>query len=139
MTDEPNTAARPQRRILLRYWLFQLPGTALVILALLLLREFFALPGWVIAAATAGWIVKDAVLYPFLKHVFDPEGGGRHHSPVGRSAIARERLAPSGYVALGGEVWRARLVEGAEPIPAGDRVRVVGVRGLTLTVEPEAR
>jgi len=51
---------------------------------------------------------------------------------VGRTAIARDDLAPEGQVTLGGEIWRAVVDDG--PVSAGARVRVVDVQGLTLKV-----
>jgi membrane-bound serine protease (ClpP class) len=53
-------------------------------------------------------------------------------SMIGVTGVARERLAPSGQVHIGGELWRA-VVEG-ESVDEGRRVRVVGVDGLTLRV-----
>jgi membrane-bound serine protease (ClpP class) len=52
---------------------------------------------------------------------------------IGRTAIARDRLAPEGQVALGGELWRAVVV--GDPVDQGAPVRVVDVQGLTLRVE----
>ncbi len=60
---------------------------------------------------------------------------------VGAVAIAQEPLAahgaptPRGQVLVRGELW---LAETAEPVPAGAYLKVLGVRGLTLLVEPIA-
>jgi membrane-bound serine protease (ClpP class) len=51
---------------------------------------------------------------------------------MGQTGVARTPLAPEGQVLVQGELWRA-VARG--PVPEGDRVRVVGVNGLTLTVE----
>jgi membrane-bound serine protease (ClpP class) len=51
---------------------------------------------------------------------------------IGKTATARERLAPEGQVLISGEIWRA-VAEG-EPVESGAPVRVVGVDGLTLKV-----
>jgi len=53
---------------------------------------------------------------------------------VGEEGRARTALAPDapGQVDVHGEIWRARS---REPLPAGARVRVVEVNGLTLVVE----
>ena len=56
---------------------------------------------------------------------------------VGALAEARTSLDPEGQVWLEGALWRARLVDGAGPLRAGDRVRVEAVEGLTLMVRPE--
>jgi membrane-bound serine protease (ClpP class) len=51
---------------------------------------------------------------------------------VGRLAVARGELGPEGQVNVDGEIWRA-VAEG-EAIPAGEKVRVTAVDGLTLRV-----
>jgi membrane-bound serine protease (ClpP class) len=51
---------------------------------------------------------------------------------VGRVAIARSPLEPSGQVFLQGERWQATSDEG--PVRVGEKVIVTGVRGLRLTV-----
>jgi membrane-bound serine protease (ClpP class) len=52
---------------------------------------------------------------------------------VGQLGVARETLAPEGQVQVQGELWRA-VVRGT-PVEQGTRVRVLDVKGLTLTVE----
>jgi membrane-bound serine protease (ClpP class) len=51
---------------------------------------------------------------------------------IGRVAVARSALGPEGQVQVDGEIWRA-VSEGGV-IPAGEKVRVTAVDGLTLTV-----
>lgn len=55
---------------------------------------------------------------------------------LGQVAVAMTPLAPTGQVEVRGEIWKARLANGAEPVPAGAEVRVRAVEGLTLTVAP---
>jgi membrane-bound serine protease (ClpP class) len=55
---------------------------------------------------------------------------------VGHVAVAMTPLTPTGQVEVRGEIWRARLAEGVEPVPAGAEVRVRAIDGLTLTVAP---
>jgi membrane-bound serine protease (ClpP class) len=52
---------------------------------------------------------------------------------IGEIGIAQTMLGPSGKVLVHGELWDA---VSAVPIPAGDRVVVRQVDGLTLRVEP---
>jgi len=54
---------------------------------------------------------------------------------VGLTGEARGDLNPEGGVHVKGTIWRARAV--GEPIPSGARVRVRGVDGMLLRVEPE--
>jgi membrane-bound serine protease (ClpP class) len=51
---------------------------------------------------------------------------------IGRAAVARSPLEPSGQVFLQGERWQATSEDG--PVQVGQRVIVTGVRGLHLTV-----
>jgi len=55
---------------------------------------------------------------------------------VGETAEATTGLARDGVVRLRGAHWRARRA-GSRPIAAGDAVRVTGIDGLFLEVEPE--
>ncbi|MBI4264174.1 MAG: nodulation protein NfeD [Acidobacteria bacterium] len=56
---------------------------------------------------------------------------------IGLEARTREALEPgaSGYVDVHGEMWRA---SSQTPVAAGQTVRVVAVKGLTLIVEPSS-
>jgi membrane-bound serine protease (ClpP class) len=51
---------------------------------------------------------------------------------VGQEAEVLASCRPTGQVRIGGEIWEARCDGGAG---AGDTVRVIEVRGLTLLVE----
>ncbi len=52
---------------------------------------------------------------------------------IGEVGEARSRLAPEGKVFVHGEYWTARS---AAPVEAGQRVRVTGMTGFVLEVEP---
>jgi membrane-bound serine protease (ClpP class) len=54
---------------------------------------------------------------------------------VGLVGEARGLLSPDGPVFVKGALWRGRATDG--PIPPGTRVRVRGVEGLILRVEPD--
>ena len=55
---------------------------------------------------------------------------------VGMAGVAKTALAPSGMVQVAGELWSAELPEGAAALDSGQRVEVVSVQGLRLTVRP---
>ena len=55
---------------------------------------------------------------------------------TGARGIAQETLAPSGYILVRGELWRAEVMGSAPPIDKGKKVQVTGIRGLTLLVQP---
>lgn len=125
--------------VVARYTLFQIPGWVVVGGLAWGSREWFGVSDVVALAAFVLWVVKDVVLFPFVRRAYEPDGGGDAASALlGAVAVAQEELAPSGYVRLRAELWRAELGPERPPVPAGGRVRVTGLRGLTLLVEPVA-
>ncbi len=123
-------------RILLKYWLLQLPALALLVLILIFAQRWVDLPAWIFWGSLTIWVVKDAVLYPFVWRAYDWDRSKDSNSMVGAKGIAKERLAPSGYIQVRGELWKAELAEGVQPVEEGKPVLVQEIRGLTLIVEP---
>jgi membrane protein implicated in regulation of membrane protease activity len=124
--------------IFVRYWLFQLPELLAIgaVGGLLVWAEWIALE-WVWLAMAAD-VAKDAALYPWLRAGYSSEPS-RYVGPerlLGLRAVVCERLAPSGYVRIGGELWRAQCA-GGQNLAAGSAVRVRAVEGLCLWVEPD--
>lgn len=128
---------RISKRVVAKYLLLQLPALLFLILILLLLRHWEIIPRWVFWAVVAAWAIKDALLFPFVWRAYDPDSPAAGHSLVGARGVARERLAPAGYIRIGGELWRAELEKGEPPVEAGEVVVVREVRGLTLRVARE--
>ncbi len=56
-------------------------------------------------------------------------------SLIGQEGEARAALAPGGMVQVGGELWSAESESG--PIQPGQKVEVVGIKGLRLRVKPK--
>ena len=56
---------------------------------------------------------------------------------IGLNGISKDRLDPSGYIFIRGELWKARVVEEGLIIDKGENVVVREIRGLTLLVERE--
>jgi membrane-bound serine protease (ClpP class) len=54
---------------------------------------------------------------------------------IGQEGNAIEAIDPEGLVSVGSATWRARTNR-ATPIAAGDPIRVAGIDGVTLDVEP---
>jgi membrane protein implicated in regulation of membrane protease activity len=126
-------------RVLIRYWLLQLPALALLVLILIFAQRWVDLPAWIFWGALVIWVVKDAVLYPFVWRAYDWDRSEGSNYMVGAKGIAKEPLAPSGYVRARGELWKAELAEGHQPVEEGDPVQVQKIRGLTLIVEPATK
>ena len=57
------------------------------------------------------------------------------HSLVGTEGIVEERLAPSGYIRVHGELWQAEIIGEGRPIEKGAVVQIQGIRGLLLLVQ----
>ena len=121
-------------RILVRYVLLQLPGLALLVLILVFVQSWVDLSAWVVWGFITIWVVKDAILFPFVRRAYDWDRPQGANSMVAARGIAKERLTPSGYVQIRGELWKAALMEGSPPLEKGERVRVEGAFGLRLAV-----
>ncbi|MEE6261458.1 NfeD family protein [Plantactinospora sonchi] len=68
-----------------------------------------------------------------------PAGDGEQAFGVqaiaGSSALVLERVdADNGVVRIDGEIWAARAYDGTQVIAAGERVRVIEVKGVTALV-----
>jgi len=125
------------KALIWRYSLFQLPGIAVVIIILVLIQRWIDLSHWLVWGLVTLWIIKDIVLFPLVWRAYDWEGAKKANSMVGLEGVAKESLAPRGYIQIRNERWLAEVIDGTE-IGAGQRVRVVEMRGLWLAVEREA-
>lgn len=124
-------------RIIFRYVLLQATGWILLFLILFCLNLWFALPWWSWSILFLS-VVKDALLYPIVWRAYDPDPTNVAYRLKGVSCIAKDRLAPSGYVVIHGELWLAETAPGTPDVDQGERATVIEVRGLTLIVQKEA-
>ena len=126
----------PSRSPLSRYLFAQVPGWVIVAIGAVVASSYGADErlAWTIAAA---WVVKDIVAYPFVRRAYERSRSATE-ALVGAVGVVRDSLSPSGWITIRGEVWRAELAPGAgaDPIPAGRRVRVHSIDGRTLRVVP---
>jgi len=122
-------------KVMLRYALLQIPFTALVSVVLILLRKWVDLPIWFVCALVALLVIKDIALYPLVWRAYDPDSSALTDQMEGARGIAIEDLHPTGYVEIGAERWQAEVTGGGPSIRRGQRVRVRGIRGLTLLVQ----
>ena len=122
-------------RVVLRYALLQVPFTALVTFVLIWVRKWVDLPLWFICGLVAFLVIKDIVLFPFVWRAYDPDSPSLTNPMEGARGIAINDLHFSGYVEIGAERWQAEVIEGNPPIRRGQRVRVHGIKGLTLLVQ----
>jgi membrane protein implicated in regulation of membrane protease activity len=123
-------------RVLVRYTLLQLPGLAVLVIIILFVLRWLELPVWLIWGSIFVWVAKDVILYPFVWRAYDRPREEDVAAMIGTCCIAKERMAPSGYVLMRGELWKAEMTSGSPSVEKGERVRIREIRGLTLIVEP---
>jgi membrane protein implicated in regulation of membrane protease activity len=128
---------RWSRRGVIKYSLLQLPALVFLALILHLIRLWVQMPAWLIWGMVCLWVVKDVILFPFVWRSYDQDRLGDANLMVGLHGVAKDRLAPSGYVEVHGELWRAEVMEGAPFVESGGGIWVRGIRGLTLIVQPD--
>ena len=122
---------------LARYTLFQIPGWIITVAVLAIPLELGFISFRVAAILFGLLVLKDAIVYPFVRRAYEPVGKNRVEDLIGHLAEVRRDLSPQGYVWLRGELWQAEVDASDDSIAPGDRVRVVGARGLTLIVVRE--
>ncbi|MDX1634257.1 MAG: NfeD family protein [Marinobacter sp.] len=119
-----------------KYILLQIPAAVLVALLLIFLHR----EGWVDLTWTlvvmAGWLLKDALLYPFYRRALEGAPPQGMAALVGETATCLTPVDRRGLVRLRGEHWQARSVDG-DTLAVGRRVRVVSHQGRVLLVKPE--
>ena len=125
--------------VILRYGLIQLPGLVLFVLILVIIQHWVIIPGWFFWGALFAWFIKDILIYPFVWRAYDRESDGDMAAFKGSRGVAKERLAPTGYVQVHGELWRAEVIGGGPPIEPGESVFIKEVRGLMLRVEADVK
>jgi membrane-bound ClpP family serine protease len=123
--------------VLVRYALFQIPDLVLLSLAVAAAVKWWNLPMLAAYSLIALWIAKDVALYPVLRIAYESRDSSASAGIRGALGVVVQPLTPAGYVRLGSERWKARLLSGGGPLSEGCAVRVVEMRGLTLIVEPE--
>lgn len=116
-----------------KFVLFEAPGWLLVAALAWGARGWWGLPDWAAIALVAAFVLKDLVLFPFVRHAYEVEMRENGAHLIGAIACVERPLAPEGWVRLGAELWRARGAEGDE-LPTGTRVSVEAIEGLTLRV-----
>jgi len=122
---------------LVKYTLLQLPIIVLLTTVLLVIRQWVDIPLWLIVGIIALWVVKDIAMFPVVWRAYDQSRSGDATSIVGMRGVTSERLAPTGYVQIRGELWRAEVTNGGSSIEKGERIRVMEIEGLTLLVQAE--
>jgi len=122
------------RRAIIKYTLLQFPALAALAIGLMLVRKWAYLPSWISWAIIAFWVAKDVVLFPFVWRSYDTRPSDNAFSMRGQRGIAEEKIDPSGYARIHGELWMVMVMDGDLPIEKGEALEVVDIKGLTLIV-----
>ncbi len=125
------------RSVYIRYALLGGAELVVFVLVLTLVRRWVTFSDGLFWGLVLFWIAKDIILFPFIWRAYD--GGEKTKAPgmIGAQGIAKQRLQPSGYVQVRGELWRAVKVGDGPPIENGSPVRIHQMKGLTLYVTPD--
>ena len=92
------------------------------------------LPVWAGLVVMALVVLKDAILYPFLKLGYETDVKTGIARLVGGRGVVKQTLQPEGFVQVAGELWKARAGRGGQLIPAGTRILIEAADGMTLIV-----
>jgi membrane-bound serine protease (ClpP class) len=112
------------------YLLVQLSGWLLVAIVAGALYGAGALGAGGAFAVFAAWVAKDLLAFPVMRRYYQPQPAEARI--IGETGTAVTDLSPGGFVRVHGELWQARA---RSPIAHGARIRVCGIRGLTVDVD----
>ena len=121
---------------MLRYALYQIPDMVIFVLILFVLHQWVDLSLWLYIGFVSLWMVKYVLVFTFVWPAYDTPRPGDVKSLIGTEGIAEERLDPSGYIRVHGELWRAEVIGKTIPIEKGQTVLIERACGLTLLVNP---
>lgn len=125
--------------VLIKYMLFQIPETAIFIIALLIADRWINIPFWYFWSFVALWIVKDIISFPFLWYAFTNTVSENQYPRIGAEGIVLEKCNPKGHVILQGECWQAETTESRICINKGEHIVVNGHKGLVLLIRSKER
>ena len=128
-----------KRRIVNRYALYQIPDVVIFVLILFVLHQWVHLSLGLVVALVSLWIVKYVLVFSFVWRAYDKPRPGDVRTLIGTEGIAEERLDPSGYIRVHGELWRAEVIGKPVVIEKGQAVLIEDASGLTLLVNPVQR
>ena len=124
-------------RVYIRYGLLTIPGTVALILVLIVVQNWVSIPIWLWLTLILLWIAKEIILFPFVWRAYDHTRAEVSNSMIGVRGITKEKLAPTGYILVQGELWKAEKMVNEPPIEKNKWVRVKKMEGLKLFVVPE--
>jgi membrane-bound ClpP family serine protease len=109
---------------------------AIFVLILFVLHQWVDLSLGLFIGLVSLWMVKYVLVFSFVWRAYDKPRPGDVTSLIGTEGIAEERLDPSGYIRVHGELWRAEVIGKTMAIEKGQPVLIETAYGLTLLVKP---
>ena len=70
-------------RVVVRYAVLQVPAVVLLVLVLILVRQWVDISAWFVWGMVGLWVVKDLILFPFVWRAYDTDHGGAANCMVG--------------------------------------------------------
>jgi membrane-bound ClpP family serine protease len=125
-------------RIIVRYVILQLAGLLAVALILYVINIFIEIEQWISIGIIIVWVIKDIILFPLVWRSYDWDRNKSEDSMIGAEGVATEPIAPTGYIMVRGELWKAQNMKKDKTIERGQKVLVHDVNGLLLYVKPAA-
>ena len=124
------------RHAVIKYTLLQLSELAVIVFVLVLVRHWINYPVWVVWLTIPLLIVKDVIMFQFTWRAYDK---ANQNAMIGAEGTVTDKLSPSGYVRIQGELWRAIVIDSGSVIEEGETATVTNIDGLTLHVQSESR
>ena len=84
----------------------------------------------------AAWLVKDCILYPWLRSAYEVSPLTGSKALIGYKGIAESHLSPEGFVRVRGELWQAVATPADRKIASGIKVEIVDAQGMKVFVRP---
>jgi membrane protein implicated in regulation of membrane protease activity len=122
----------------LKYLVFQIPGWIITAAVLASLWHWQFIPQWLAVLGFFAWVLKDLLLYPFLRPAYETGVKTGSAALIGARGMAEENLAPHGYIRVRGELWRAVATPADQVVNAGTEVEIVSAEGMRVFVRPIA-
>lgn len=107
----------------------------MILLGAIALAVLVLPPAWGLAVVAVAAGIEVAELGFWIRFLRRYRVATGKEALIGSSAEVIEACDPRGRVRLRGEIWHAECPAGAK---IGERVRVTGIHGLTLEVEPDS-
>jgi membrane-bound ClpP family serine protease len=122
-------------RVIIKYALLQIPGLVLFCLVLVLSQRWIYFPPLILWSLIFIWVLKDIILFPVVWRSYDTHAKMNSPEMINARGTAMERLAPSGYAHIQGELWKVEVAGENPPVEKGETVQVIGRNNLTLLVK----